>query len=141
MSGFVKKPKSTKKLVEKKKSTSAKKIVASNPPADRGPLYSSTPRNPDRVVEPFPDSVSLGLEPLNWEQSAISPKTKTSKKPSTDMDTASHMDPQPVVEAQTSSSNTNNQMGDLVQLTSWLRGASNDPPCNMTEQSGSACEL
>ncbi|XP_020812792.1 uncharacterized protein LOC110187698 [Drosophila serrata] len=124
---LIQKPKnkstSTLKSVGKKKSTAAtKKII--NPLSDRGPVCSSTPRNPDVIVEPFPDSAFLG------QHSAIS-----SRDPSSETDTHSHNKFGPVIlEDQTTSNNGNNR------FRNWLLGVSSVQPSETNDQ-GKAASL
>ncbi|KAH8346567.1 hypothetical protein KR084_005180, partial [Drosophila pseudotakahashii] len=51
--------------------TKPKKTVRDNPLVDRGPLCSSTPRNVEKGTEAMPNSESLGISPLAWEDTEV----------------------------------------------------------------------
>ncbi|XP_016961074.1 microtubule-associated protein futsch [Drosophila biarmipes] len=69
-------------LTKTKKSSTAKPKVAEqdNLAANRGPLCSSTPRNAERGSEAMPNSESLGISPLAWEDTAPSAVQAVVKK-------------------------------------------------------------
>ncbi|KAH8382561.1 hypothetical protein KR009_004131, partial [Drosophila setifemur] len=146
--------------------TASKSKVAKNTVPNLGTLVSSTPRDPDKAPEPFPDSVSLGVAPLDWHDNAIhsddhhedAPSERKTKKrgrkkkePSiqagtAEMATQSDNDPEPMTTREVSSTCTQTpptaspreeHEQASIQLINWLRGASNEPPSSTGEESGS----
>nr|XP_017037582.1 titin isoform X2 [Drosophila kikkawai] len=120
---IIQKPKA--KSVAKKKPTAAKEINSKPQSSNRGPVCSSTPRNPDIIVEPFSDSALL----LHSAISSKEPEPSAEKHPET----------QPNFETVMSEGQTNCNNGNS-QFRNWLMGTSNVQP-SVTNDQGSAASL
>ncbi|XP_017124191.1 uncharacterized protein LOC108144057 [Drosophila elegans] len=134
------------------------------PVVDRGPLCSSTPRNPETGLDAMPNSDSLGVTPLIWEETTVQAvptegprKRGRPRKREEVVQSETESEPEPVAEPEPETTaitpSTNGQQEPFVysitpardeqeeasiRLMNWLRGVGNAQPTgSMTDESAS----